>query len=50
MSPEVVLGQGYNFKADIWSVGIILYEFIAGAVPFGDDEDDPYQIYKLIIN
>ena len=48
MAPEVVSGQGYNFKADIWSAGIILYEFVIGRVPFGDDQEDPYEIYQLV--
>ena len=42
MAPEVLSGQGYNHSADLWSLGIILYEFIMGSVPFGDSLEDPY--------
>lgn len=34
MAPEVVLKRSFNEKADLWSLGIILFEMIAGTVPF----------------
>lgn len=34
MAPEVVKGCKYGFKADVWSVGIILYELITLKKPF----------------
>ena len=34
MSPELVKGSNYNKKADIWSLGIILYELIFGTCPY----------------
>ena len=49
MAPEVLSGKGYNFYIDLWSLGICLYEFVCGMVPFGEEEEDPYQIYKLIM-
>lgn len=49
MAPEVLSGKGYNFLADLWSVGICFYEFVCGMVPFGEEEEDPYSIYKLIM-
>ncbi len=27
-----------------------MYEFKCGFVPFGEDEEDPYNVYKLILN
>jgi len=51
MAPEVIMGKGYNFSADLWSVGIMLYEFICGNVPFGgNDDDDAFTIYREIIS
>lgn len=33
-APEVILRQGYGKTIDYWSMGIILYEFLVGCVPF----------------
>lgn len=30
-------------------IGICLYEFMCGFVPFAEDADDPYEIYEEII-
>lgn len=30
VSPEVVSGKDYDFKVDIWSIGVLTYELITG--------------------
>ncbi|CAG9317455.1 unnamed protein product [Blepharisma stoltei] len=49
MAPEVILGKGYGLTADYWTVGIMIYEFMCGGVPFGEEEDDPYKIYEKVL-
>ena len=37
LSPELITSDGYDGRADIWSLGVILYELIAFVRPFHGD-------------
>ena len=34
MAPQVVQKDHYSYKADIWSIGVILFELLCGQTPF----------------
>jgi cGMP-dependent protein kinase len=51
MAPEVFIGQGYSFEVDMWSLAIIMYEFLCGKLPFGEDfdeEEDTMKFYDVL--
>ena len=45
-APEIVQSLAYDgAKVDAWSCGIILYIFLVGTLPFGDNEGDNSKMY-----
>ena len=48
MAPEITKGEGYSFEVDIWSIAICMYEFYCGKLPFGEEYDDPMDIYRAV--
>ena len=49
ISPEVLLGNGYSFSCDYWSVGIITHLIYYNFFPFGNNCKDPIDVYKEIL-
>ena len=48
MAPEVCNRKKYDSKADVWSIGVILYELITLKKPF--DADNVNDLFHVIIN
>lgn len=48
MAPEVLKGMIYDIRADIWSLGVILYEMLYGLCPY--EESTIPKLVSLIDN
>ncbi|EWC47048.1 serine kinase ark1 [Drechslerella stenobrocha 248] len=46
LPPEMLRGDSHGEKVDLWSLGVLMYEFLVGAAPF---EDSPLETQKRIV-
>ena len=48
VAPEMFLGNEVDFRADIWSTGVLLYQMLTGQKPFG--ENNLHRVMYAVIN
>lgn len=49
LAPEIIRARGYNSSVDWWSVGVLLFEMLAGYPPFYTEDNNPIKLYEKIL-
>ena len=49
ISPEILTGKGYSYSCDYWSLGIITFEIYYNYYPFGNEANDPMEVYREVL-
>lgn len=53
VAPEIILGEGYDYRADLWALGVVVYEMLASYNPMIGPNDidngtDTTELYRCI--
>ncbi|XP_028177455.1 cAMP-dependent protein kinase catalytic subunit beta-like [Ostrinia nubilalis] len=47
LAPEIITSKGYTYSVDWWSMGVLIYEMVAGYPPFYSS--DPMKLYEKVL-
>jgi len=47
VAPEILQGEGYDYKIDTWAAGVLLYVLLSGRLPFSGDSD--VELFRAIL-
>ena len=47
VAPELISGNGYDFRVDVWNLGVIMYMLLTCAVPFQSESNRDSGIWFL---
>jgi len=50
MSPEVMSKRGCRFEADLWSLGVLIYELCSGATPYANIRGNHMELYEAVLS
>lgn len=50
LAPERIQGQKYDGRSDIYAMGVMLYQMLAGEVPFGAKDDNMFSAVLAHLN
>lgn len=51
MAPEMITSKTpYFTTADLWSLGVNIYEFMTGKLPFGNGSTNPFEVLEAVLN
>ena len=50
IAPEIILNKGHDVAVDWWSLGILIFEMLAGYPPFSEDLSSKQTVFEQILN
>eukprot|EP00698_Gefionella_okellyi_P004800 TRINITY_DN14440_c0_g1_i1.p1 TRINITY_DN14440_c0_g1~~TRINITY_DN14440_c0_g1_i1.p1 ORF type:complete len:349 (+),score=57.63 TRINITY_DN14440_c0_g1_i1:47-1048(+) len=49
LAPEIIQQKGHGKAVDWWTLGILIFEMLAGYPPFYDESNNPLKVYEKIL-
>ena len=47
ISPEMIESRTYSYSSDLWALGVMIYQFFTGKLPFrGKNQDETFELIK----